>query len=327
MWQALETKARFIGQVMTGDNTSRRAEDIGGQELSFAEVKAIASGNPSVLTLAEADAELQRLAILRKNHLDEQYVARLRVKELPQTIEHLSERITDLHADRQTVQERSDSGIQITKHWMPREDLLEALDKRLELLPSKVGDSRTISLGNYKGLEFGVILHPDGNPDAYLKGQATRCLRLHAPKFGPRALINALSRLEETLTSDLERLSRDLSVSQSQLNDYSSRLNLPFIHEHYQNTLTSLRDSLKDRLTSGRQAIEGEPTETQLAEQIKSMLSEAKVDNTHSRSARTASQSAEPITARILRQTATTSPNNLENGAHLQSTQHLFATP
>ena len=40
MWQALETKARFISQVMTGDNAARRAEDIGGQELSYAEVKA-----------------------------------------------------------------------------------------------------------------------------------------------------------------------------------------------------------------------------------------------------------------------------------------------
>ena len=86
MWQALETKARFIGQVMTGDNAARRAEDIGGQELSYAEVKAIASGNPAVLTLAEADAELQRLAILKKNHADEQYLARRALRELPGTI-------------------------------------------------------------------------------------------------------------------------------------------------------------------------------------------------------------------------------------------------
>ena len=60
MWQALETKARFIAQVMSGDCAVRKAEDIGGQELSYAEVKAIASGNPAVLTLAETDAELQR---------------------------------------------------------------------------------------------------------------------------------------------------------------------------------------------------------------------------------------------------------------------------
>src|SRR5205807_3398359 len=54
LWQALETKARFIAQVITDNNAARRAEDIGGQELSYAEVKAIASGNPAVLTLAEA---------------------------------------------------------------------------------------------------------------------------------------------------------------------------------------------------------------------------------------------------------------------------------
>src|SRR5262249_46737403 len=86
LWQALETKARFIGQVITGANAVRRAEDLGGQELSYAEVKAIASGNPAVLTLAEADAELQRFAVLKKNHADEQYLARRSLRQLPQAI-------------------------------------------------------------------------------------------------------------------------------------------------------------------------------------------------------------------------------------------------
>src|SRR6266487_2883338 len=96
MWQALETKARFISQVMTGDNAARRADDIGGQELSYAEVKAIASGNQAVLTLAEADAELQRLTVLKKNHLDEQYVARRSVRDLPATIASFSGRLANL---------------------------------------------------------------------------------------------------------------------------------------------------------------------------------------------------------------------------------------
>src|SRR4029077_7803398 len=82
IWQALETKARFIAQVMTGESALRRAEDIGGKELSYAEVKSIASGNPAVLTLAEADAELQRLSILKKNHSDEQFLARRSLREL-----------------------------------------------------------------------------------------------------------------------------------------------------------------------------------------------------------------------------------------------------
>ena len=44
MWQALETKAKFINQVMTGDTAVRRADDFGEQTISYAEVKAIASG-------------------------------------------------------------------------------------------------------------------------------------------------------------------------------------------------------------------------------------------------------------------------------------------
>src|SRR5207244_742571 len=99
MWQALETKAKFISQVMTGEAAVRRAEDVGGQELSYAEVKAIASGNPAVLTLAEADAELQRLAVLRRNHADEQYIARRKVKELPEHIDRLERRLAALEAD------------------------------------------------------------------------------------------------------------------------------------------------------------------------------------------------------------------------------------
>ena len=47
MWQAPETKARSIGQVMTGRVGVRRADDVAGQELSYAGVKAIASGNPA----------------------------------------------------------------------------------------------------------------------------------------------------------------------------------------------------------------------------------------------------------------------------------------
>src|SRR5438270_1744212 len=99
MWQALETKARFIAQVITGESAVRRAEDIGGQELSYAEVKAIASGNPAVLTLAEADAEIQRLTVLKKHHADEQFLARRRLRELPAAIERMTHRLAGLAAD------------------------------------------------------------------------------------------------------------------------------------------------------------------------------------------------------------------------------------
>jgi hypothetical protein len=61
--------------------------------MSYAELRAITSGNPTVLTLAGADAEIQKLAVLRKNHADEQYLARSNIRELPATIERLEKRI------------------------------------------------------------------------------------------------------------------------------------------------------------------------------------------------------------------------------------------
>ena len=61
LWQTVERKARFIAQVMRGRLDVREIEDIGDTALSYAEVKALASGDPLILDKASADAELTRL--------------------------------------------------------------------------------------------------------------------------------------------------------------------------------------------------------------------------------------------------------------------------
>ena len=168
MWQALETKARFISQIMTGEAAVRRAEDIGGQELSYAEVKAIASGNPAVLTLAEADAELQRLAVLRKNHADEQYLARRSLRELPDTIETLSRRLGDLGSDLKTAADHASDPLVIGGRPCHRESELESLADHLDALPERVRETRRFPLGTYRGLRFGVVMHGNGAAEVFL---------------------------------------------------------------------------------------------------------------------------------------------------------------
>ena len=195
MWQALETKARFIGQVITGDNSARRAEDIGGQELSYAEVKAIASGNPAVLTLAEADAELQRLNLLKKNHLDEQYVARRSVRDLPGSITSLSKRLSGLTADQETVTAHADDPIMIGKRRPAREVVGAALGAGLDALPTNIREKTRVQLGTYRGLRFGMVLNPQWSPEVYLEGATTRLDTLSRDHHGPRAVLNALDRL------------------------------------------------------------------------------------------------------------------------------------
>ena len=215
MWQALETKAKFIGQVMSGDNAARRAEDIGGQELSYAEVKAIASGNPAVLTLAEADAELQRLTLLKKNHLDEQYLARRRVRELPDLIAGLSERIINLRTDMVMMLTHADDLLTIGGRPCSREEETAILGRRLEELPQHVMEKRRIPLGQYHGLRFGLVLHPQFAPEVYLEGAITRQDTLSREHQGPRAILNALHRLANSYGFECDRVRQDLAIAES----------------------------------------------------------------------------------------------------------------
>ena len=251
MWQALETKARFISQVMTGDNAARRAEDIGGQELSYAEVKAIASGNPAVLTLAEADAELQRLTVLKKNHADEQYLARRNLRTLPDHIATLSERLSNLTADQATA--HADDTLVIGDRAAFRADAIDILGARLDALPQYVQQSRRVPLGVYHGLKFGIVLDPQFAPEVYLEGATARRSPLSREHHGPRAVLNALERLADGYGSQIATIRQELAIAEAQLRDYQARLGTAFPHESYLSDLTALRDQLKAGLSGAPQ--------------------------------------------------------------------------
>jgi hypothetical protein len=304
MWQALETKARFITQVITGDNAARRAEDIGGQELSYAEVKAIASGNPAVLTLAEADAELQRLTLLKKNHLDEQYVARRSVRDLPGTITNLSERLTNLTADQATAAAHASDPIAIGSRAYPRDDVLSVLGSQLESLPRNVRDTRRVPLGVYRGLRFGLILHPHFPPDVYLEGAATRQSMLSRDHQGPRAVLNAVERLANAYGSESERVRQELGIAEAQLRDHQARLGKPFPHDAYLSELTTLRDGLKASLSGIASDEDGGPQlgARELADRIKALKASQTITATPERVGQRQSSAEEPVTARIRRQ-------------------------
>jgi len=303
MWQALETKARFIAQVITGDNAARRAEDIGGQELSYAEVKAIASGNPAVLTLAEADAELQRLSLLKKNHLDEQYVARRSVRDLPARIASLSDRLAKLTADEGTAKAHADDSINIGGRSYGPKAVHEILAGKLNALPIQVREHTRIPLGTYRGLRFGMVLHPQFPPDVYLEGETMRSLALSREHQGPRAVLNALDRLANGYGTEGERVRQDLAIAQSQLRDYQARLGKPFELDPYLSELTGLRNLLKTALSGSAHDSDHDapPSVSDLADQIKALKAAHTVEATPQRARQKHSCAEEPVTSRIRR--------------------------
>ena len=305
MWQALETKAKFISQVMTGDNASRRAEDIGGLELSYAEVKAIASGNPAVLTLAEADAELQRLTLLKKNHLDEQYVARRSVRDLPGSINALSDRLGKICNDEAVAKARIDDPISIGSRTYPREDIMEVLCKKLDALPKSVREPTRVPLGHYRGLRFGLMLDGNFPPEVFLEGATTRMTSLSREHQGPRAVINALERLVTAYGTESERVQQDLDIAEAQLRDYQTRLGNPFTLEAYLTEVTGLRDKLKAALSG----VPPQPDKkeeglsiSELAERIKTLKSSQTIESAPQRTRQKHSSAVEPVTSLIRRQ-------------------------
>ena len=300
MWQALETKARFISQVMTGDNAARRAEDIGGQELSYAEVKAIASGNPAVLTLADADAELQRLAILKRNHNDEQYLSGKAKRELPPTIARLKERIANLTADLATAEAHQRDPLIIGGRRCHGTDSLDILGGRLDSLPDKVRETKRFPIGQYRGLAFGVVLHAGGSADVYLEGAASRHGMLSRDHRGPRAVINALDRLAGSYPGQLESARQELAIAEGQLRDHEARIGKPFPHDAYLTELTDLRDRLKAGLSQATPELGMLPV-PELAERIKSLKAAHTIDAAPERTATRRVAAETPVTARIRR--------------------------
>jgi hypothetical protein len=302
MWQALETKAKFIAQVLTGASTVRQAEDIGAQELSYAEVKAIASGNPAVLTLAEADAALHRLHVLQKHHADEQYLARRQLRALPVDITRLERRLAALTQDIATAETHATEPVTIGTQPSIRHDALEALAARLQSLPALVYETRTVPLGQYCGLRFGLVQHPQGAPEVYVEGTLTRYTPLARDVHGPRALLNAVERLLSTAASERDKAIRDLTIAQGQLRDYETRLGAGFAYAAYLEELTGLRNQLEAALSGTAQegAEASLPTVGALVERLKALKTAHTLDAAPPRSApRSTATVEEAITTRI----------------------------
>jgi N12 class adenine-specific DNA methylase len=301
MWQALETKARFIAQVITGDNAARRAEDIGGQEFSYAEVKAIASGNPAVLTLAEADAEVHRLTLLKKNHLNEQFVARRSVRDLPGTIEDLSGQLSRFTADEALAAAHDADRITIGRRTCSGEEAPDLLATELASLPRNVHKMCRIPLGLYRGLRFGVVLHPQFPPEVYLQGSTTCQSMLPREHHGPRAVLNAVERLASGYGPECARLRQDLAIAESQLHDYQARLGKPYLHDAVLSALASVRDQLEVCLSgaSPEPATEPLPSVVVLVEQIQALKASSTRASTPERAGNRPSSAEVPVTARI----------------------------
>ncbi|HJT79163.1 MAG TPA: hypothetical protein VJ739_18345 [Gemmataceae bacterium] len=163
--------------------------------------------------------------------------------------------------------------ITIGSRAYPRDDVLSVLGSQLESLPRNFRDTRRVPLGVYRGLRFGLILHPHFLPAVYLEGAATRQSMLSREHQGPRAVLNVLERLASGYGSDCNCVRQDLVIAEAQLRDHQVRLGKPFSHDAYLSELTTLRDGFKTSLSGIAKDAATEPQlgARELAESIKAL--------------------------------------------------------
>ncbi|WP_213594306.1 DEAD/DEAH box helicase family protein [Paenibacillus woosongensis] len=100
LYQTLENKQRFISQIMTSKSPVRSAEDIDEAALSYAEVKALATGNPYIKEKMDLDIQVSKLKLLKANHLSQRYALEDRLlKVLPQQVKSTEDRIAGYEQD------------------------------------------------------------------------------------------------------------------------------------------------------------------------------------------------------------------------------------
>lgn len=104
MWQILENKQKFISQIMTSKAPVRSCEDVDDTALSYAEIKALATGNPYIREKMDLDIQVSRLKLLKANHTSQKYRLESEIaKSYPVQITALKERIAGLRSDEEAV--------------------------------------------------------------------------------------------------------------------------------------------------------------------------------------------------------------------------------
>ena len=155
-YQLLESKQRFISQIMTSKQPVRVADDVDETALSFAEIKALASGNPKIIEKMQLDTEVAKLKVQKADHLSSRYALEDKlIRTFPQKMADLKAKIAGSEADRKTVAENTfpnDKGfspmVVMGQTYTEKEDAGKAILAVKDRLTT--GDPRP--LGEYRGL-------------------------------------------------------------------------------------------------------------------------------------------------------------------------------
>ncbi len=246
MWQTLETKAKFIAQVMSGDMTIRRLEDLDSAALTYAEVKAIASGNPLVIEKAQVDAELIRLTRLRSAHAEEQYRIRTNLRRSHEDAEAFTGRLTNL---RQDIAARQDTAgdkfsIEIDGQTLDNRGIAgELIVRRAEKIKNRFGDD--VRVGRFAG--FDLFLRPSFNNtvEMIVRGKNSYAARVTDTAQGT---IRSLEANVQGFEERASKLDYDIADATKRAKELETKVGAHFEREERYQQLTRRQSEIEEKL-------------------------------------------------------------------------------
>jgi N12 class adenine-specific DNA methylase len=260
MWQTLETKARFIQQVMNGSTTVRSAEDLESGALTYAEIKAIASGNPAVMEKVKVDTEIRKLDQLRSAHINQQHTIRWELSKLPEQIRQSQQAHARIRADINTRDSHADPEFAMTvgNHLYSGKGAREEAAKALTESVLSWSDDRTLQpRAKYRGFDIlsrgGGMKRFDGEaelPELYVRGKETYRAHLNAenPIGTIQSIEHALRALDRLAEEEKARIERE----EKALSDYMAQCGRAFEHEQRLKELLAKQAELNAALDLGK---------------------------------------------------------------------------
>jgi hypothetical protein len=246
MWQTLETKAKFIAQVMSGDMTVRRLEDMDSAALTYAEVKAIASGNPLVIEKAQVDAELMRLTRLRSAHAEEQFRIRSSLRHVCEDVERWTGRLDNLKEDLQVRQDTSGNKFRITldKHVLDNRGVAgELILRRAEKFSQRFGEE--VRLGAFAGFDLYLRSSFNNAPELVLRGKNSYSARVTDSALGT---IRSLEAITQGFEERRQRLETDVRDSHKRAGELETKVGAIFEKDERYHFLLKRQSEIEDKL-------------------------------------------------------------------------------
>ena len=232
-WQLIENKQKFIGQIMTSKSPVRSCEDVDEAALSYAEVKALATGNPYIKEKMDLDIQVSKLKLMKANHTSQKYRLEDNITQhYPHQIAIFKERIEGFTADMEKYaknkpEDKEQFFMQVG--GKPYTDKKEAGTAIIAMCKEIKGINASADVGEYLGFKLNVTFDSFNNKFVMnVKGAMSHPMEVGTDPLGN---ITRINNALEAMPAQLEEAQMKLSNVEHQLETAKAEVDKPFPQE------------------------------------------------------------------------------------------------